>query len=103
MWVGGESGPSLRRARFGDAWYPIGSNDKRSLDTLPRLSAVIERLHKVTAQAGRDPDSVSAVYRVKYYDNAVPPVASDSERRLFFCRDAPTIATLALARLPASH
>src|SRR5258707_11515053 len=25
IWVGGESGPSMRRAaRFGDAWYPIG-------------------------------------------------------------------------------
>ena len=67
IWVGGESGRSLRRARFGDAWYLIGSNNKRSLDTLPRLSAVIERLRKVTAQAGRDPDSVSAVYRVKHY------------------------------------
>ena len=27
IWVGGESGPALRRAaRFGDAWYPIGTN-----------------------------------------------------------------------------
>ena len=35
IWVGGESGPSLRRAaRFGDAWYPIGSNNAHLLDTL---------------------------------------------------------------------
>jgi alkanesulfonate monooxygenase SsuD/methylene tetrahydromethanopterin reductase-like flavin-dependent oxidoreductase (luciferase family) len=28
IWVGGESGPSLRRAaQFGGAWYPIGSNN----------------------------------------------------------------------------
>src|SRR5208282_5449005 len=27
IWVGGESGPSLRRcARIGDVWYPIGTN-----------------------------------------------------------------------------
>ncbi|HEY3845529.1 MAG TPA: TIGR03619 family F420-dependent LLM class oxidoreductase, partial [Acetobacteraceae bacterium] len=27
IWVGGESGPSMRRAaRLADAWYPIGSN-----------------------------------------------------------------------------
>ncbi len=35
IWVGGESGPSMRRAaRVGDAWYPIGSNNSHLLDTL---------------------------------------------------------------------
>ena len=30
IWVGGESGPAVRRAaRVGDAWYPIGSNNLR--------------------------------------------------------------------------
>ena len=34
IWVGGESGPALRRAaRLGDAWYPIGSNNRHLLDT----------------------------------------------------------------------
>ena len=48
IWVGGESGPSLRRAaRFGDAWYPIGSNKRHLLDTLPRLAAGIARLRKL--------------------------------------------------------
>ena len=57
IWVGGESGPSLRRAaRFGDAWYPIGSNNRHLLDTLPRLAAGIARLRRLTAEAGRDPD-----------------------------------------------
>ena len=38
IWVGGETGPSMRRAaRIGDAWYPIGSNNAHLLDTLPRL------------------------------------------------------------------
>ena len=84
IWVGGESGPSLRRAaRFGDAWYPIGSNNRHLLDTLPRLEAGIARLRKLTAEAGRDPAGVSVVYRVKRYGDAVPPVASDGERRLF--------------------
>src|SRR5438876_3661340 len=37
IWVGGESGPSLRRAaRLGDAWYPMGSNNRHPLDTIPR-------------------------------------------------------------------
>jgi probable F420-dependent oxidoreductase len=84
IWVGGESGPSLRRAaRFGDAWYPIGSNNRHLLDTLPRLAAGIARLRRLTAEAGRDPASVTVVYRVKRYGDAVPPVASNGERRLF--------------------
>ena len=59
IWVGGEAGPSLRRvARVGDAWYPIGSNNKHLLDTLPRLKAGIGRLRKAVAEAGREPQSV---------------------------------------------
>ncbi len=35
IWVGGESGPALRRtARLGDAWYPIGTNPAHPLDSL---------------------------------------------------------------------
>jgi probable F420-dependent oxidoreductase len=84
IWVGGESGPSLRRAaRFGNAWYPIGSNNKHLLDTLPRYRAGIERLWKLTREAGRDPASVALTYRVKRYGEGVPDKASDGERRLF--------------------
>ncbi|MBV9250932.1 MAG: TIGR03619 family F420-dependent LLM class oxidoreductase [Acetobacteraceae bacterium] len=83
IWVGGESGPSMRRAaRIGDAWYPIGSNNKHLLDTLPRLEAGIARLRKLTAKAGRDPSSVGVVYRVKRYAFEAPP-ATDGNRRLF--------------------
>ncbi|MBV9202458.1 MAG: TIGR03619 family F420-dependent LLM class oxidoreductase [Alphaproteobacteria bacterium] len=52
IWVGGESGPSLRRAaRFGDPWYPIGSNNKHPLDTLPRYRAGIDRSRQLVAEA----------------------------------------------------
>ena len=99
IWVGGESGPSLRRAaRFGDAWYPIGSNNRHLLDTLPRLAAGIARLRRLTAEAGRDPTSVSVVYRVKRYGDAVPPVASDGERRLFSGSDADIVGDLRALR-----
>jgi probable F420-dependent oxidoreductase len=95
IWVGGESGPSLRRAaRFGDAWYPIGSNNRHLLDTLPRLAAGIARLRRLTAEAGRDPAGVSVVYRVKRYGEALPPVASDGERRLFSGSVADIVADL---------
>ena len=84
IWVGGESGPSLRRAaRLGDAWYPIGSNNKHLLHTLPRYRAGVDRLRRLTVQAGRDPASVALAYRVKHYGEAVPHRAGDRERRLF--------------------
>ena len=89
IWVGGESGPSMRRAaRVGDAWYPIGSNNQHLLDTLPRLKAGIARLRQLAAERGRDPQSVGVAYRVKRYGAVVPPVASDGERRLFSGSDA---------------
>jgi len=84
IWVGGESGPALRRAaRLGDAWYPIGSNNRHLLDTLPRYRAGIARLRRFAGEAGRDPAAIALTYRVKRYGDAVPPKASDGERRLF--------------------
>jgi probable F420-dependent oxidoreductase len=84
IWVGGESGPALRRAaRLGDAWYPIGSNNRHLLDSLPRYRAGIARLRRLTVEAGRAPESVALTYRVKRYGAAVSDTASDGERRLF--------------------
>ena len=38
IWVGGESGPALRRtAKYADAWYPIGTNPQFPMDTLTAL------------------------------------------------------------------
>jgi probable F420-dependent oxidoreductase len=84
IWVGGESGPSLRRAaKFGDAWYPIGSNNQHLLDSLPRYRAGLARLRQLTAAVGRVPEAVAATYRVKRYGDVLSPRASDGERRLF--------------------
>jgi probable F420-dependent oxidoreductase len=92
IWVGGEAGPAVRRAaRVGDAWYPIGSNNRHLLDTLPRLAAGIARLRNATADAGRDPMSVGVAFRVKRYGAAVPPLASDGQRRLFSGSEADII------------
>ena len=99
IWVGGESGPSLRRAaRFGNAWYPIGSNSKHLLDTLPRYRAGIVRLRQLTAEAGREPASVALTYRVKRYGDAVPAKASDGERRLFSGTNSDVITDLQALR-----
>ena len=99
IWVGGESGPALRRAAsLGDAWYPIGSNNRHLLDTLPRYRAGIARLRRFIAAAGRDPGSVALTYRVKRYGEAVPPVASDGDRRLFSGSTADIIGDLCALR-----
>ncbi len=99
IWVGGESGPALRRAaRLGDAWYPIGSNNRHLLDTLPRYRAGVARLRRFTAEAGRDPAKVALTYRIKRYGEAVPETASDGERRLFSGGDAEIIDDLRALR-----
>jgi len=99
IWVGGESGPSLRRAaRLGDAWYPIGSNNAHLLDTLPRYQAGVERLRQAAEAAGRPRDAVALAYRVKRYGDAVPPLASDGNRRLFSGTDADLVADIRALR-----
>jgi alkanesulfonate monooxygenase SsuD/methylene tetrahydromethanopterin reductase-like flavin-dependent oxidoreductase (luciferase family) len=95
IWVGGESGPSLRRAaRLGDAWYPIGTNNAHLLDSLPRYRAGIERLRQLTEAAGRPRDAVALTYRVKRTGDTLPPRASDGERRLFSGSDAAIIGDI---------
>jgi len=92
IWVGGESGPSLRRAaRLGDAWYPIGTNNAHLLDSLPRYRAGIERLRQLTEAAGRPREAVALTYRVKRTGDALAPSASDGERRLFSGSDTAII------------
>jgi probable F420-dependent oxidoreductase len=84
IWIGGESGPALRRtARVGDGWYPIGTNPAHPLDSLPRYRARIEQLQKLTTEAGRDPASVALAYRVAKFGEELPSKAADGERRLF--------------------
>jgi probable F420-dependent oxidoreductase len=84
IWVGGESGPALRRtAKFADGWFPIGSNPAHPMDSVPRLRAGIARLKKLTADAGRDPAAMALGYRVQSYGTDLPAKAGDGERRLF--------------------
>jgi probable F420-dependent oxidoreductase len=84
VWVGGESGPALRRtARLGDAWYPIGSNPSHPLDSLARFRGGVEKLRKLASEAGRDPTSIGLVFRFPKYGTSLPDKAGDGERRLF--------------------
>ena len=99
IWVGGESGPSLRRAaKLGDAWYPIGTNNAHLLDSLPRYRGGVERLRRATEAAGRPHDAVALTYRVKRYGEALPSLASDGERRLFSGKDSDIIGDIRALR-----
>ena len=82
--MGGESGPALRRtARYGDAWYPIGTNPQFPMDTLTRFKAAVSRLRELTEKAGRDPAAVGLAYRVSSHPEAQPKGSVHGERKLF--------------------
>src|SRR5205085_7190399 len=83
IWVGGESGPAMRRtARLGDAWYPIGTNPRNRLDTLKRLEGGIGRIGKLARDAGRDAKEVGVSYRFSQFGPSIPERADNGERRL---------------------
>jgi probable F420-dependent oxidoreductase len=84
IWIGGESGPALRRtARYGDAWYPIGTNPQHPMNTISRYKAGIARLRRLVQDAGRDPGSVALAYRVSAPPGTTAKDTVDGERRLF--------------------
>src|SRR6266566_2121529 len=95
IWVGGESGPALRRtARLGDGWYPIGTNPQHRLDSMKRYQAGVERLRRLTREAGRDPAKIALAYRVSSWGKSLPDRADDGERRLFSGETTDVIADL---------
>ncbi len=84
IWVGGESGPALRRtAKYADAWYPIGTNPQFPMDTLTRLKGGVAKLRELTEKAGRNPASVGVAYRVSSNPEAQPKGTVNGERKLF--------------------
>ena len=95
IWVGGESGPALRRtARMADGWYPIGGNPAHPLDSLKRFRAAVTRLRAMTVAAGRDTSSVALAYRVQRHGDGVPMLATDGERKLFSGGPADIVADI---------
>ena len=96
IWVGGESGPALRRtARLGDGWYPIGTNPQHRLDSMKRFQAGVERLRRLTREAGRDPAKIAPrLSGDRAWGKSLPARADDGERRLFSGETADIIADL---------
>ena len=88
IWVGGESGPALRRAAtLGDAWHPIGSNPRFPLVTAEQMGRAVARLRRYAERAGRDPAKVGVAYRAPRY-----LLGSESDRTQPFMGTAEQIA-----------
>ena len=99
LWVGGESGPAMRRAaRLGDGWYPIGVNPRHRLDTMARYRPAVERLRKLVRDAGRDPASVALAFRVHRHGLSAPAQADNGERLMFSGSNAEIIDDLRAMR-----
>ena len=99
LWVGGESGPAMRRAaRLGDGWYPIGVNPRHRLDTMTRYRAAVARLRKLVRDAGRDPASVALAFRVHRHGASAPAKADNGERLMFSGSNAEIIDDLRAMR-----
>ena len=83
IWVGGESGPALRRVvRHGDAWFPIGRNPKFPMGTAARLGADWSRVKQLAEEAGRDPGSIELGYWTGTVSAGVEELDDEGNRRL---------------------
>jgi probable F420-dependent oxidoreductase len=59
IWIGGHSGPALRRAaELGDGWAPIGLRPPPLLEP-PEMAAKLARLRTLLHQAGRAEDALT--------------------------------------------
>lgn len=105
IWVGGESGPALRRAaRYGNGWYPIGTNPHFPLDTLDRFKAAAGKLRQLAERAGRPADAVALAYRVSSHPSAQPKGTVDGQPRLFSGGPADYVGDIkALAEAGVQH
>src|SRR5438034_196892 len=82
IWVGGHSKAALRRvARLGDGWHPVGANAAVPLPPA-ELKALLDELHRLTEEAGRDPKSVTVCYKAPVYDPQLQRLPG-GERRSF--------------------
>lgn len=104
LWIGGESPAAFRRVvRFGDAWYPIGSNPEFPLNSLARYRAARDQLEVVAHQAGRDPASIDRAYVAIWpYERAIK--MDDGTRQLLTGGEQAVIDDVrAMAELGVRH
>jgi len=84
IWVGGESGPALRRtARYADCWYPVGTNPQLPMNTVERFKAGMAKLRGVAEKQGRDPATIAVALRVLAGPSARPRRTVDGTGEMF--------------------
>ena len=83
VWVGGESGPAMRRAAW--PWRRLGSDRHQPEEPARYAGALpgVEKLRGMVREAGRDPGNFGLAYRVQTFGEKLPDKADDGERRLF--------------------
>ncbi|MEZ5817372.1 MAG: LLM class F420-dependent oxidoreductase [Hyphomicrobiaceae bacterium] len=81
IWIGGHSGPALRRvARLGDGWHPVGATAASPLPP-EEMRQKLGEIERMMTAAGRDFSQLEVSYKAPIYDGGVPPPGE--ARRLF--------------------
>ena len=80
IWIGGHSGPALRRAaRYGDGWHPVGANPAVPLRPA-ELRASLDALARLTEAEGRDPSTLTISFKAPVYDPSVTTLTGRDRR-----------------------
>jgi len=61
---------------------------------MKRFEAGVDRLRRLTREAGRDPSKMGLAYRITSWGGSLPNRADDGERRLFSGETADVVADL---------
>ncbi|MGD9805949.1 MAG: LLM class F420-dependent oxidoreductase [Hyphomicrobiaceae bacterium] len=81
IWIGGHSGPAIRRvARLGDGWHPVGATAASPLPP-EEMREKLGEIERMMTAAGRDFSKLQVSYKAPIYDGGVPP--KGEARRLF--------------------
>jgi probable F420-dependent oxidoreductase len=106
LWIGGESGPALRRTiKFADVWYPGSNSQTKPLDTPERLAAGIADVKRLCAAQGRDPATLGVALLVQgFFEWGSYKTADGTARRFFTGTSADMAADAhALSSLGVGH
>jgi probable F420-dependent oxidoreductase len=105
LWIGGESGPALRRAvQLGDGWFPIGNNPRHPLNTVEKYRAGCERLNGFAEKAGRDPATLDLAYGANWPYGGDARETAEGERLVLTGSDAAIVEDVgSLAALGVEH
>jgi probable F420-dependent oxidoreductase len=104
IWVGGESGPALRRTvKYAHGWYPVGTNPSFPMNTVSRFKKGLGRFRGFAEKAGRDPSEITIALRVLAAPGGRPRRSIDGEAEMFTGGDADWVGDIkTLAELGVS-